>query len=58
MNAFQLPWRRTHIVLALHNQPHGGLAMRRSPTEVRGARYAGGSPDLHAGSAASIGLVV
>jgi hypothetical protein len=25
-------------VVALHNQPQGGLAMRRAPTEVRVAR--------------------
>ncbi|HEY7297043.1 MAG TPA: L,D-transpeptidase, partial [Xanthobacteraceae bacterium] len=29
---------RTEFVVALHNQPQGGLAMRRAPTEVRVAR--------------------
>jgi hypothetical protein len=28
----------TEFVVALHNQPQGGLAMRRAPTEVRVAR--------------------
>ena len=29
---------RTEFVVALHNQPQGGLAMRRAPTEIRVAR--------------------
>jgi lipoprotein-anchoring transpeptidase ErfK/SrfK len=29
---------RTEFVVALHNQPQGGLAMRRAPTEMRVAR--------------------
>ena len=29
---------RTEFVVALHNQPQGGLAMRRASTEVRVAR--------------------
>src|SRR5204862_2992564 len=34
---------RTEFVVALNNQPQGGLAMRRAPTEGRVARgYAGG----------------
>jgi hypothetical protein len=28
----------TEFVVALHNQPQGGLAVRRAPTEVRVAR--------------------
>jgi hypothetical protein len=28
----------TEFVVELHNQPQGGLAMRRAPTEVRVAR--------------------
>jgi len=36
--------QRTEFVVALHNQPQGGLAMRRAPTAVRFARggYGGG----------------
>jgi hypothetical protein len=33
---------RTEFVVALHNQPQGGLAMRRAPTEVRVARGSAG----------------
>jgi len=29
---------RTEFVVALHNQPQGGLAMRRTPSDVRVAR--------------------
>jgi hypothetical protein len=29
---------RTEFVVALHNQPQGGLAMRRAPADVRVAR--------------------
>ncbi len=32
----------TEFVVALHNQPQGGLAIRRAPTEVRVARGGGG----------------
>jgi hypothetical protein len=32
----------TEFVVALHNQPQGGLAMRRAPTEVRVARGGAG----------------
>ena len=32
---------RTEFVVALHNQPQGGLAMRRAPTDVRFARGGG-----------------
>ena len=32
------PGKGTEFVVALHNQPQGGLAMRRAPTEVRVAR--------------------
>jgi hypothetical protein len=32
---------RTEFILALHNQPQGGLAMRRSPASVRVARGSG-----------------
>src|SRR5262245_45063766 len=36
--------QRTEFVVALHNQPQGGLAMRRAPSAVRFARggYSGG----------------
>ena len=33
---------RTEFVVALHNQPQGGLAMRRAPTDVRFARGSAG----------------
>jgi hypothetical protein len=33
---------RTEFILALHNQPQGGLAMRRTPANVRVARGSGG----------------
>jgi hypothetical protein len=32
----------TEFVVALHNQPQGGLAMRRAPTDVRFARGSAG----------------
>jgi hypothetical protein len=35
----------TEFVVALHNQPQGGLAMRRAPTEVRVARHNPGTAD-------------
>jgi hypothetical protein len=52
---------RTEFVVALHNQPQGGLAMRRPPAEVRVARgntggdfgfmrWFGGQPDQRQGA--------